>query len=153
MIMSKTLKQQSKTYRTKNIFRITIGLEHQFLIDYDFILDERLEERLLMKKLKETNIDSLTGVTDVVEIMLDKPFCELTPKELAKLQLNKELLSKEKKEDKFEWVYRTLDRYGNVFVNLSTYKQLDMERLGNHSTEYLPKTFEHERDGYIITKE
>ena len=151
--MKKTLCHKSKTYKTKNIFRITTALENQLLIDYDFILDERLEERLLMKKLKETNIDSLTGVTDVVEIMLDKPLQQLTAKELAKLQLNKELLSKDKKEDKFEWVYRTLDRYGNVFVNLSTYKQLDIERLGNHSITMLKKTMDYERDGYIITKQ
>lgn len=151
--MSNTLKKPSKICKqTTNIFKITNALENQTTLDNDYLLEERLEEKLLMKKLKETNIDSPVGVTDVVEIMMDKPIDELTDKELIKLTRTKRKKVKKEKVENFEWVYKTLEIHGNVFVSEDTYKKLDENRLGNYSIEFLKKSATDEKNGYIIWK-
>mgnify|MGYP006991653289 CR=1 FL=1 len=147
----KTSTQQLRTCkRIKNIFKITNALENQLTLDNDYLLEERLEEKLLMKKLKETNIDSPVGITDVVEIMLDKPVDELTDEELRELVKPSRPKGRPKKEENFEWVYRLLDTHGRVFVNLETFKKLDEKRLGNYSLDFLKKSAADEKDGYII---
>lgn len=105
-----------------------------------------------MKKLKETNIDSPVGVTDVVEIMLDKPIDDLTDDELKELVKPKKPKGRPKKEENFEWVYNLLEIHGRVFVNLETFKKLDEKRLGNYSLDFLKKSAVDEKDGYIIWK-
>lgn len=104
-----------------------------------------------MKKLKETNIKS-PEVTEACEIMLDKPLDELTDEELKELTNPKKNRGRPIKEENFEWVYKTLEIHGNVFVNEKTYKKLDEKRLGNYSIDFVKKTAEYEKDGYIIWK-
>ena len=104
-----------------------------------------------MKKLKETNIDSLVGVTDVVEIMLDKPVDKLTDKELIELTKPNKPKTPRKKND-LEYVYRTLERHGNVFVSEQTFKRLDRKRLGNYTLEPVKRVHPEGNDGYIIWK-
>lgn len=149
--MKKTLKKIGKPYNHK-AFWLTNVLERSILIDCDLILEEKLERELLMKKLKETNIESPVGVTDVVEIFLDKPMDEMTDEELIELTKPKRKKEKKKEEINLEWVYKTLEIYGNVFVNEKTYNKLDEKRLGNYSIDFLKKTTEYEKDGYIIWK-
>lgn len=105
-----------------------------------------------MKKLKEINIDSPAGVTDVVEIMLDKPLDEMTDDDLRKLTKPKRKYVKKKDEPNFEWVYKLLEIHGNVFVNEATFSKLDKKRLGNYSVDFLKKASPDEKDGYIIWK-
>ena len=104
-----------------------------------------------MTKLKNVNIDSPVGVTDVVEIMLDKPTDKLTDKEFRELT-KKRKTNKPKQIENFNWVYNLLERYGNVFVNEKTYKKLDEKRLGNYTLEPVKKIYPDGADGYIIWK-
>lgn len=146
--MSRVLNRKSKIYR-KRAFWVTSVKEHYWLLEDDFILEDRLEVKLLMTKLKEVNIDSPVGVTDVVEIMLDKHTAELTDKELRELTKKRKT---NKPIENFNWVYNLLERYGNVFVNEKTYKKLDEKRLGNYTLEPVKKIYPDGFDGYIIWK-
>ena len=147
MTCNKHLKRQIKYFNDLKKYHA-----ETWLIDYDYLIQERLEEKLLMKKLKETNIDSPVGVTDVVEIMLDKPMDELTDKELIELTKATNKSRKKKEEKQYEYVYQLLERHRSVFVSEKTYKNLDEKRLGNYTLEPVKKVIPDGNAGYIIWK-
>ncbi len=65
--------------------------------------------------------------------------------------MGKALKDLEENVDPFAWVYRTLDRYGNCFVSASTYKKLNLNKLGKHTTS-LVKRDEWMVKGFVIKR-
>jgi hypothetical protein len=96
------------------------------------------------KRLKTTNVDDLLANTnDVASIFYD--FAN-SKKKLTELEKENE------EKQKYEWVYKVLERYGNVFVNTKIYSELDESRLGNYSLDFVKKNAPDEKDGYVIWK-
>ena len=97
-----------------------------------------------MGRLKKTKIEDLVANTnDIASIFYD----------FASHQKRLTELEKENEEKlKYEWVYKVLERYGNVFVNEKIYSKLDESRLGNYSLSFVKKNAPDEVDGYVIWK-
>jgi hypothetical protein len=96
------------------------------------------------KKLKQTNVnDLIANTTEAASIFFDIG---------KKSKQLKELEEKKNEKQKVEWVYALLERHGNVFVNEKTYNLLDEKRLGNYSIDFIKKTTQDEKDGYVIWK-
>lgn len=149
--MYKTYKERRAIYEAKKkVYAEKIFDSYQ--LDTEFIEDERLEKTLLMKKLKEVDINMLHEVTDVAQLVTGK-----------KVRRNKwdypsTYYYQEKKTENtkpnYEWVYRIYKRYGNVLVAPETYKKLDLDRLvaegGKYKTQISPSNSSNDKDCYIL---
>ena len=155
--MSLTSKERAERYlASKRIYADKIF--DYYSLDEEWLENEKVEEKILMKKLKEINVDSLHGVTDVVELVTgEKPLEQMDKKQRRASKYETVYVQPPKKEKpilSYEWVYRTYSMYGNVLVSPETYKLINLRRLENEGGKFTitksPKSNSNEKDCYIL---